>query len=32
MVIWSADPLQIDAKVECTIINGKVVFNGEEEE
>ena len=32
IVIWSADPLQIDAKVECTIINGKVVFNGEEEE
>ena len=32
IVIWSADPLQIDAKVEYTIIDGKVVFSGEEEE
>lgn len=29
IVIWSADPLQIDAKVEYTIIDGKVVFSGE---
>lgn len=32
IVIWSADPLQIDAKVEYTIIDGKVVFSGEGEE
>lgn len=32
IVIWSADPLQIDAKVEYTIIDGKVVFSGEVEE
>ena len=32
IVIWSADPFQIDAKVEYTIIDGKVVFSGEGEE
>lgn len=32
IVIWSADPLQIDAKIEYTIIDGKVVFSGEGEE
>lgn len=32
IVIWSADPLQIDAKVEYTIVDGKVVFSGEGEE
>lgn len=32
IVIWSADPLQIDAKVEYTIIDGKIVFSGEGEE
>ena len=31
IVIWSNDPLQIDAKVEYTIIDGKVVFSGEED-
>ena len=31
IVIWSNDPLQVDAKVEYTIIDGKVVFSGEED-
>lgn len=31
IVIWSNDPLQLDAKVEYTIIDGKVVFSGAEE-